>query len=122
MIEMDLEMARGGTDDQNSISVRNQDDSVKTIARTREWLIRQGAGRIHFAGNTFEFKFLNPLSPEKTATLRRLYSIIERRHKDGLAVIGGARLKFTLQPARGEEIRNSLEKVPFPGAERLDIS
>ncbi len=122
MIEMDLDAARDEADDQNSISVRNLDDSVKTIARTREWLIRQGAGRIHYADNTFELKILNPMSPEKTATLRRLYSIIERRHKDGLAIIGGSGLKFTLPPARGEEIRNSLEKIPFPGAERPDIS
>ena len=93
--------------------IRNSDGTVKTLARMREFLFRQGAGKIFYRNGDFKVEFSNPHSPAMTATLNKLYKRIESECQNGLTLLGGAELKFSMAVPYGEDHRNSLKKIPL---------
>ena len=48
-----------------------------------------------------------------TATLNKLYKRIESECQNGLTLLGGAELKFSMAVPYGEDHRNSLKKIPL---------
>lgn len=98
---------------------RNPDGTTKTLARMRERLFRQGAGIVNFRNNTFDIKFLNAFSTSMTKMLNKLFQRISSDYPDGLTLLGGAKLHFSLQVPYGEEYRNSFEKLPLSLAEKF---
>lgn len=98
---------------------RNPDRTTKTLARMRERLFRQGAGKIFFRDNTFEVEFSNAFSPSMTNMLKKIFKKIANDNNDGLSILGGAKLKFSTRVPHGDEHRNSLEKVPFFATENF---
>ncbi len=97
----------------------NPDGTVKTLSRMREILFRQGAGKVFFKDNTFEIRFMNAFDITMTKMLDRLFREVSREHADGLTILGGAKLRFTLRVPHGDEHRNCLEKVPISLSENF---
>ncbi len=93
--------------------IRNTDGTIKTMERMRELLFRQGAGKIFYKNGVFNVKFSNSHSPKMTAMLNKLYRRLETEYQDGLTLLGGAKLKFSMAVPYGEDYRNNLDKVPL---------
>ena len=100
MVERDL----GG-------QLTNPDGTVRTLDRMRDILFRQGAATLARDGDDLVVRFLSPYRVDPTNMLRDWFGTVARRHCDGIALLGGMRLRFELQPPRGEEYHNTGRKV-----------
>lgn len=100
MVERDL----GG-------KLSNPDGTVKTLDRMRDILFRQGAATLAREGDELVVRFLGPYRVNPTNMLRDWFGTVAQRHRDGIALLGGMRLRFELQPPRGEEYHNTGRKV-----------
>jgi len=92
---------------------KNPDGSSKTLRTMRETLFRQGSAELSRTEDGLTISFLHSYRPKQTKILRDLFSKVCERHTDGLYILGGQRLTFNLLAPRGEEFRNSGEKVAF---------
>ena len=92
---------------------KNYDGTTKTLSRMREMLFRQGAGMVYFRNKTFEVKFLNAFSIPMTEMLYNFFQKNRADQPDGLTLLNGAKLNFSMQVPHGEEYRNSLDKQPL---------
>lgn len=99
--------------------IKNPDGTVKTLARMREFLFRQGAGKIFYINEEFRIEFSTAYSPEMTTVLKRLYRRLQLKFSEGLKLLGGARLNFSLAVPYGDEYRNTLQKVPLSVNENI---
>jgi len=91
----------------------NPDGTMKTLSRMRDFIFRKGIGTMKVVNKTIEIYFMDSFSPQITENLKQLYKKIQKRHKEGLNILGGYSLKFILQPPFGEERKNDLTKVPI---------
>lgn len=99
--------------------IRNADGTARTLGRMRSMLFRQGAGMIRFRDRTFDIEFQNSYSPQMTGILNDLFKSIGADQGQEFALLGGAKLKFSMKIPFGEEHRNSLEKEPLSRAKNF---
>ncbi len=92
---------------------RNADGSAKTLARMRDTLFRQGAGTLHIDNGKLAVALTRSYSPELTQGLRTWFDTIEKRHQQGLNILGGLTLRFDLSPPHGPEFKNAGRKKPI---------
>ena len=92
-------------------ALANPDGTVKTLDRMRDILFRQGAATLARDGDDLVVRFLNPYRVGPTTMLRDWFETVALRHRDGIALLGGMRLRFEMQPPRGEEYHNTGRKV-----------
>lgn len=93
----------------------NSDGTTKTLGRTREILFRQGPARIGLQDDSLVVTFSNAYSITRTELLTRWFNIITTRHADGLALLGGLKLRFELRVPMGDENRNAGARIPLAG-------
>jgi len=65
-------------------------------------------------------RFLNAYRAKRTNMLRNWFRTVTHRHPDGIALLGGLKLRFELQPPRGEEYRNTGLKIDLAKIKNLD--
>lgn len=94
-------------------SLRNPDNTRKTLDRVRCMLFQQGAAKMRKEGNQLIISFLSPYRLDQTKILEKWTSKINQRYKDGLYFLGGLSLKYEINPPRGEEYKNSGAKIEF---------
>ncbi len=95
------------------IDGKNQDGSSKTLRTMRDMLFRQGAAELNRSEDGLIISFLQSYRLKQTNLLMNWFYKISKRHPGGLHILGGQKLTFKLLPPRGEEFRNSGEKVEF---------
>jgi hypothetical protein len=106
--------------------LRNPDGSVKTLKTMRDVLFRQGCAQIRLRHNTLEVSFLNSYSSSVTQQLHQWYQHMAEKTSRGIELLGGLQLQFRLKPARSDELRNGMTKIPvnsvknFPALEKID--
>ena len=79
--------------------------------RMRDILFRQGTATLTREEDEPVVRFLSPYRANPTNMLRDWFGTVARRHRDGIALLGGMRLRFELPPPRGEEYHNTGRKV-----------
>ena len=92
---------------------KNSDGSTKTLRTMRDMLFRQGAAELNQSEDGLTISFLHPYRLNQTNILRDWFHKVSQRHTEGLQILGGQKLTFKLLAPRGEEFRNSGEKVEF---------
>ena len=98
----------------------NPDGTVKTLERMRHALFSQGAATLTRDEDTLVVRFLNSYRVDRTHMLRNWFRIVTQRYSDGISLLGGLKLRFELQPPRGEEYRNTGRKVDLAEMKNLD--
>ena len=101
-------------------NLENPDGTVRTLDRMRGALFSQGAATLRRDGDALVVRFLNPYRVRRTNMLREWFRIVTRRHRDGIDLLGGLKLRFELQPPRGEEYRNTGRKVDLAEMKKFD--
>jgi len=93
--------------------VTNHDGTKTSLERMREVLFKQGSAKVLFKNNTFEIQFLNNYTPKRTELLSKFYQKITERFPDGLKILGGLKLKYSLKPPIREGYGNGMKKIPI---------
>ena len=92
---------------------KNPDGSSITLRTMRDILFRQGSAELSSSEDGLVISFLQPYRLKQTNILRDWFHKVSQRHTEGLHILGGQKLAFNLLPPRGEEFRNSGEKLEF---------
>ena len=90
--------------------LKNANGTTKTLARMRDVLFRQGAGRLQISDGTLLISLDRAYTPKRTRMLCDWLDKLAARHKTGLALLGGLALRFSMRPAHGPEFRNAGKK------------
>jgi len=101
-------------------NLTNPGGSVRTLDRMRNALFSQGAATLNREQDTLVVRFLNAYRAKRTNMLRNWFRTVTHRHPDGIALLGGLKLRFELLPPRGEEYRNTGRKIDLAEMKNLD--